>query len=171
MAAQVLPDLFESFCAYVLERYVAPLLSLEWGAAATVAARSSEQNGAAAPPSGELSELAEDERITRFEETLVDLSASERDALVKTRVGQSSFRDKLLHRWSSSCSVTGLKNPAVLIASHIVPWSQCKTGQRTLGREQRTSAYPRARQSIRAGLHQLRARGSIPWTHNRVSHS
>ncbi|WP_374005207.1 HNH endonuclease [Delftia lacustris] len=42
------------------------------------------------------------------------------------RVGQSLFRVNLLNRWNFACSVTGLKNPEVLIASHIKRWSYCE---------------------------------------------
>jgi hypothetical protein len=54
------------------------------------------------------------------------LSDTEKDALVKIRVGQGYFRDALIDRWKG-CAVTRCKDPALLLASHIKPWSKCTT--------------------------------------------
>nr|WP_280987194.1 HNH endonuclease signature motif containing protein [Hansschlegelia quercus] len=35
------------------------------------------------------------------------------------------FRRALLQYWEGRCAVTGLSDPALLRASHIVPWSEC----------------------------------------------
>jgi hypothetical protein len=53
------------------------------------------------------------------------LSDTERDAMIKVRVGQSRFRDALINRWGG-CSVFGCKERELLIASHIRPWSKCE---------------------------------------------
>lgn len=45
-----------------------------------------------------------------------------REAIIKCRVNQNVFRDKLLKRYSECC-VCGLSNSKLLIASHIKPWS------------------------------------------------
>jgi len=45
------------------------------------------------------------------------------------RTTQDKFRGQLLKKWKS-CMVTGFKNPQVLIASHIVPWSEANTFER-----------------------------------------
>ena len=45
------------------------------------------------------------------------------------RTTQDKFRGQLLKKWKS-CMVTGFKNPKVLIASHIVPWSEANTFER-----------------------------------------
>ena len=42
----------------------------------------------------------------------------------KARVGQSFFRNTLLSAYEGRCCVTGLSNPDLLTASHIVPWHQ-----------------------------------------------
>ncbi|HHO54977.1 MAG TPA: HNH endonuclease, partial [Trueperaceae bacterium] len=44
--------------------------------------------------------------------------------LVKTRVNQAFFRRSVLSAYNSTCCVTGLKIPQLLIASHIIPWSK-----------------------------------------------
>jgi putative restriction endonuclease len=47
---------------------------------------------------------------------------TEKDALIKSRVGQGKFRKDLLKYWGSKCSVTGFLNTNFLTASHIKPW-------------------------------------------------
>lgn len=44
--------------------------------------------------------------------------------LQKTRKNQSYFRQAILASYNSTCAVTGIKNPELLVASHIIPWSQ-----------------------------------------------
>ena len=53
-----------------------------------------------------------------------DLEGREREAIVRTRVNQSYFRAMVLARYRNSCCITGLAIPALLVASHIVPWSK-----------------------------------------------
>jgi putative restriction endonuclease len=43
---------------------------------------------------------------------------------VKVRVNQSIFRTIVLATYNSSCCITGINNPELLIASHILPWSK-----------------------------------------------
>lgn len=54
------------------------------------------------------------------------LTDSEKDAIVKVRVGQGYFRDALIDRWKG-CAVTQCKDLSLLIASHIKPWRHCTT--------------------------------------------
>lgn len=42
---------------------------------------------------------------------------------VKMRINQSVFRQMVLSNYSSTCAVTGINIPELLVASHIVPWS------------------------------------------------
>jgi len=49
---------------------------------------------------------------------------SERVASAKQRLHQFFFREAVLSSYESSCCVTGLRVREVLIASHIVPWSE-----------------------------------------------
>jgi putative restriction endonuclease len=44
--------------------------------------------------------------------------------LVKTRVNQSVFRTMVLNNYDSVCCITGINIPELLIASHILPWSE-----------------------------------------------
>lgn len=43
---------------------------------------------------------------------------------VKTRINQNAFRQIVLANYSSKCAITGIDIPELLIASHIIPWSQ-----------------------------------------------
>lgn len=43
------------------------------------------------------------------------------------RIGQNVFRDGLLAYWRGRCPLTGITDPALLKASHIVPWKDCKS--------------------------------------------
>ncbi|MFZ4604353.1 MAG: HNH endonuclease [Caulobacterales bacterium] len=52
-------------------------------------------------------------------------STTEVEQIVKKRVGQSIFRDALLAYWNGRCPLTGITDPALLRASHIVPWAEC----------------------------------------------
>jgi putative restriction endonuclease len=42
--------------------------------------------------------------------------------LVKTRRNQSIFRSMVLSSYDATCAITGISNPDLLVASHIVPW-------------------------------------------------
>lgn len=47
----------------------------------------------------------------------------DRAAVVKARVNQSFFRAAILSSYDSTCCITGLNIPELLVASHIMPWS------------------------------------------------
>ncbi len=53
------------------------------------------------------------------------LATDEREAVVKVRYGQGSFRDALIAIAGEKCWITGLEGKQLLIASHIKPWSHC----------------------------------------------
>lgn len=50
-------------------------------------------------------------------------SETEREALVKSRVGQGLFKKRLLAKYDNRCMITGISNTKLLIASHIKPWA------------------------------------------------
>ncbi len=56
-------------------------------------------------------------------------SETERKNLIKTRIGQGSFRQRLIAYWKG-CAVTGYKDTSLLIASHIKPWSSSDNTER-----------------------------------------
>lgn len=49
------------------------------------------------------------------------MSITEKEALVKARIGQGLFRKQAIQLWGS-CAVTGCSKSRILIASHIKPW-------------------------------------------------
>ena len=50
---------------------------------------------------------------------------TEAERLVIQRIGQNIFRKSLMDYWQGRCPLTGITDPALLRASHIVPWSEC----------------------------------------------
>ena len=68
-------------------------------------------------PLEEVAEIAVDDVPT-------NLTGVERDAVVKVRVNQSFFRKRILSVYNFRCCVTGLDVQQLLVASHIVPWSE-----------------------------------------------
>lgn len=57
-----------------------------------------------------------------LEEEEFDYSAEDKTSLVKTRIGQHFFRRSVLSAYLGRCCITGLTEPKLLVASHIVPW-------------------------------------------------
>jgi putative restriction endonuclease len=52
-----------------------------------------------------------------------------RSAVVQVRVNQARFRKAVLATFDSTCCISGLRHEKLLIASHIVPWSQDTTNR------------------------------------------
>ena len=72
-----------------------------------------------------------DAPLHRFRAEIAKLPrTTEAERLVVQRIGQNLFRDALLDYWSRRCPLTGITEPALLRASHIVPWSDCNDEQR-----------------------------------------
>lgn len=59
-------------------------------------------------------------------------SPTERQALVQARIGQGRFRADVTKLWGKgeACALTGVSLPAMLIASHILPWRDADDAQR-----------------------------------------
>lgn len=55
---------------------------------------------------------------------VASLEGREREALVKVRVNQRLFREMVLNGYGSTCCVTGIDEPSLLVGSHIVPWAE-----------------------------------------------
>ncbi len=51
------------------------------------------------------------------------ISVTEKEALIKSRVGQGKFRQSLLKKYNETCIITGINIKTLLVASHIKPWS------------------------------------------------
>ena len=57
-------------------------------------------------------------------------NSTERKGLITSRVGQGAYRKRIIHRWEYKCAVTGFNKLEILIASHIVPWSESTDNER-----------------------------------------
>lgn len=51
------------------------------------------------------------------------LKQTEKEAIIKSRIGQGDFRKKLIKKYEGRCVVSGLSDTRLLIASHIKPWA------------------------------------------------
>lgn len=58
-----------------------------------------------------------------------ELTDTEREALIKARIGQGDYRNDLLAYWGG-CAVTDCTIPALLRASHIKPWRAASAAER-----------------------------------------
>lgn len=69
-----------------------------------------------------------DAPLREFQAKIKDLpKATEAERLVVQRVGQDIFRAGLMDYWQGRCPLTGITDPALLRASHIIAWKDCKT--------------------------------------------
>jgi putative restriction endonuclease len=58
------------------------------------------------------------------EEARQDFSGETRPVMTEQRIKQSFFRRAVLSSYKGRCCMSGISEPRLLIASHIVPWSQ-----------------------------------------------
>ena len=68
--------------------------------------------------------------LSQFEaevDEALKLGATEANRLVRERIGQAKFRAALLDYWQGRCPLTNIAEPALLRASHIVPWAHCRS--------------------------------------------
>jgi putative restriction endonuclease len=67
--------------------------------------------------------------IETHQDEFKSLEKTEKESIVKSRIGQGLFRDRVVELWGG-CSVTGLSNLALLRASHIKPWRDSTNQER-----------------------------------------
>lgn len=64
--------------------------------------------------------------LEEYEAAIAGLPKStEAERLIIQRVGQNIFRDRLMTYWQGRCPLTGITDPALLRASHIIAWKDC----------------------------------------------
>lgn len=103
-----------------LDKQIWAELNTHWDAVATEAAAAYERYGSehgalpGADVIDEVPEIAEGKTTT---------------ATVKVRVNQARFRRAVLASYNARCCISGLAVPRLLIASHIVPWSEDHTNR------------------------------------------
>jgi hypothetical protein len=72
-----------------------------------------------------------DAPLTQFLAQTAKLPKStEAERLIIQRIGQDIFRAALMHYWGGYCPLTGITEPALLRASHIIPWADSTEEQR-----------------------------------------
>ena len=72
-----------------------------------------------------------DAPLARFRARTAGLNqTTEAERLVIQRIGQDIFRAALMDYWGGRCPITGITDPALLRASHIVPWAECDDARR-----------------------------------------
>jgi hypothetical protein len=72
-----------------------------------------------------------DAPLSRFRAQTAGLpQTTEIERLVVQRIGQDIFRAALMDYWGARCPITGITDPALLRASHVVPWAECDDAQR-----------------------------------------
>ncbi|AKQ47008.1 restriction endonuclease [Rufibacter radiotolerans] len=62
------------------------------------------------------------EQACQIDETELPREGKVREQMVKVRVNQAFFRRTVLAAYNSTCCITGIQMPALLIAGHIRPW-------------------------------------------------
>lgn len=74
-----------------------------------------------------------DAPLREFQAKTNDLpQTTKAERLVVQRIGQDVFRAGLMDYWRGSCPLTGIMDPALLRASHIIPWKDCTTNAERL---------------------------------------
>ena len=117
----------QAYLFHVPEEMAQVLSSLIGSEAASIATFA-EQSSSQDPPDLSVGAERIEERIKRDPE----IPETEKEALIKARRGQGRFRSNVL-QYETRCRVTGIENPAYLIASHIKPWSQSSNAERLDG--------------------------------------
>ena len=83
---------------------------------------------AALPRVYQLAASLPDAPLREFQAKTKDLPrTTEAERLVVQRIGQEIFRARLMNYWQGRCPLTGITDPALLRASHIIPWSECES--------------------------------------------
>ncbi|MFR1482875.1 HNH endonuclease [Phascolarctobacterium faecium] len=55
---------------------------------------------------------------------------TEKETIIKARIGQGVYRKNILEKYNNQCLVTGIDNIKLLVASHIKPWAICNNNER-----------------------------------------
>lgn len=64
------------------------------------------------------------EQFLDLETELKFTEGKEKERIVKTRVNQNDFRQRILASYNEQCCITGISIKSLLVASHIIPWSK-----------------------------------------------
>ena len=76
----------------------------------------------------ELSASLPDAPLREYETRVAGLpETTEAERLVIQRIGQEIFRARLMDYWQGRCPLTGISDPTLLRAWHIIAWSECES--------------------------------------------
>ena len=108
--------------ASAVDREVWGEVHADWEGLAFECQQLRDQLGQGEVPAGERSE---------YEEDLMpdDFVGETRPVVTEQRIKQSFFRKAVLSSYRGRCCMSGLSEPRLLIASHIVPWSKDKANR------------------------------------------
>lgn len=73
--------------------------------------------------------VSEDVKNLLEDEDVISLEKTEKEIIIKTRIGQSKLRDKLI-LLKNKCELCSIDKKELLIASHIKPWSKSTKDER-----------------------------------------
>lgn len=108
----------------------------------------------------ENNEIIDKQTLEGIVENYSIMNQTERQAIVKSRVGQGIFRMQLLKKYNETCIITGITEKKLLIASHIKPWS-VSTNQERLSSENGLILSPTFDKLFDSGLISFRDNGRI----------
>ncbi|WP_147371898.1 HNH endonuclease [Henriciella algicola] len=89
-----------------------------------------------------------------------DLSASEKDSLVKARRGQGQFKQSVIDI-EGRCRLSGVEDVRYLIGSHILPWRACRTATERLDGNNGLLLCPNADRLFDRGLISFKDDGTV----------
>ena len=69
-------------------------------------------------------------KINKVEFKYSEPNITERKGLVTSRVGQGTYRDKIIEKWDKTCPITKCKVLSILISSHIKSWKESDNQER-----------------------------------------
>jgi len=64
------------------------------------------------------------ERLNDLSDFDLTHEGTTREQIIRARVNQSFFRRSILAAYDNTCCITGIRQPELLIASHIIPWAK-----------------------------------------------
>ena len=125
--------LLDWYAARAVSESPSPAMSIPARKSSTQSSQASDEKLDSRNAESESASIPLDEQ-EKFAEDTKTLTTGEREALVKVRYGQGKFRDNLLPRaGEAKCWMSGIEGKHLLIASHIKPWSDCKSEPHSRG--------------------------------------
>ncbi|WYD80399.1 MAG: HNH endonuclease [Candidatus Electrothrix gigas] len=67
--------------------------------------------------------------VQYYEHKIKNVTDTQRDTVVKQRIGQQALRKVLLDIYENKCAMCQIDEPKILRASHIIPWSENETSR------------------------------------------